>query len=120
MAPPVDLVKAFAVPVPSLVICEMLGVPFADRESFQVNAAQFMVKDQNLRLPILEDPVARTASIPLVLWVCAAVVAHLAGGGGAAVVCAAAAVVPGADGRGQRGVSHSVHDRGKAHARPTP
>src|SRR3954452_1582180 len=31
----------------------------------------------------LEDPRARTASIPIFLWVCAAVVAHLAGGGGA-------------------------------------
>jgi hypothetical protein len=32
---------------------------------------------------ILGDPRARAAGIPLVLWVCAAVVAHLAGGGGA-------------------------------------
>ncbi len=31
----------------------------------------------------LEDPRTRIATIPLVLWVCAAVVAHLAGGGGA-------------------------------------
>jgi cytochrome P450 len=35
MARPVDLVEAFALPVPSLVICEMLGVPYADREQFQ-------------------------------------------------------------------------------------
>ena len=35
MARPVDLVKAFALPVPSLVICELLGVPYADRELFQ-------------------------------------------------------------------------------------
>ncbi|WP_194814167.1 cytochrome P450 [Nocardia sp. XZ_19_385] len=48
MAPPVDLVKAFALPVPSLVICEMLGVPYADRETFQVNSAQFLVRDQTL------------------------------------------------------------------------
>lgn len=33
--PPVDLVEAFARPVPSLVICELLGVPDADREEFQ-------------------------------------------------------------------------------------
>jgi len=32
---PVDLVQAFALPVPSLVICELLGVPYADREEFQ-------------------------------------------------------------------------------------
>ena len=35
MARPVDLVQAFALPVPSLVICELLGVPYADRELFQ-------------------------------------------------------------------------------------
>lgn len=32
---PIDLVKAFALPVPSLVICELLGVPYADRTDFQ-------------------------------------------------------------------------------------
>lgn len=46
LTPPVDLVKEFALPVPSLVICEMLGVPYADRETFQVNSAKFLVKDQ--------------------------------------------------------------------------
>ena len=48
LTPPVDLVKEFALPVPSLVICELLGVPYADRETFQVNSAQFLVKDQTL------------------------------------------------------------------------
>lgn len=48
LTPPVDLVKAFALPVPSLVICELLGVPYADRENFQVNSAKFLVKDQSL------------------------------------------------------------------------
>jgi cytochrome P450 len=33
--PPVDLVTAFAAPVPALVICELLGVPYADRDTFQ-------------------------------------------------------------------------------------
>ncbi|MYS36761.1 cytochrome P450 [Streptomyces sp. KhCrAH-43] len=32
---PVDLVEAFALPLPSLVICELLGVPYRDRELFQ-------------------------------------------------------------------------------------
>jgi cytochrome P450 len=32
---PVDLVRALALPVPSLVICELLGVPYADRDFFQ-------------------------------------------------------------------------------------
>jgi cytochrome P450 len=31
----VDLVSEYALPVPSLVICELLGVPFADRAHFQ-------------------------------------------------------------------------------------
>ncbi|MFI0778787.1 cytochrome P450 [Streptomyces sp. NPDC021212] len=48
LTPPVDLVKEFALPVPSLVICEMLGVPYADRDTFQVNSAKIMVKDQTL------------------------------------------------------------------------
>ncbi|HEV7975310.1 cytochrome P450 [Amycolatopsis sp.] len=48
LTPPVDLVKEFALPVPSLVICELLGVPYADRENFQVNSAKFLVKDQSL------------------------------------------------------------------------
>ncbi|MGH3373835.1 MAG: cytochrome P450 [Actinoallomurus sp.] len=34
-SPPADLVAAFALPVPSLVICELLGVPYADHEFFQ-------------------------------------------------------------------------------------
>jgi len=36
---PVDLVRAFALPIPSLVICELLGVPYADRERFQRDSA---------------------------------------------------------------------------------
>ncbi len=33
--PPVDLVENFALPIPSLVICELLGVPYDDRGDFQ-------------------------------------------------------------------------------------
>jgi cytochrome P450 len=33
--PPVDLVSAFAKPIPAIVICELLGVPYEDRERFQ-------------------------------------------------------------------------------------
>jgi cytochrome P450 len=33
--PPADVVPAFALPVPSLVICELLGVPYTDRDGFQ-------------------------------------------------------------------------------------
>lgn len=37
--PPTDLVEAFALPIPSLVICELLGVPYCDRDDFQRRAA---------------------------------------------------------------------------------
>ncbi|OON79632.1 cytochrome P450 [Streptomyces tsukubensis] len=33
--PPADLVSMFALPVPSMVICELLGVPYADHDFFQ-------------------------------------------------------------------------------------
>ncbi len=36
---PVDLVQEFALPIPSLTICELLGVPYDDREKFQELAA---------------------------------------------------------------------------------
>jgi cytochrome P450 len=36
---PVDLVDAFALPIPSLMICELLGVPYAERAEFQRNSA---------------------------------------------------------------------------------
>lgn len=45
LTPPVDLVREFALPVPLLTICELLGVPYADRGSFQANSAKFMEKD---------------------------------------------------------------------------
>jgi cytochrome P450 len=35
---PTDLVEAFALPVPSLVICRLLGVPYADHGFFQDNS----------------------------------------------------------------------------------
>ncbi|PXY27504.1 cytochrome P450 [Prauserella muralis] len=43
--PPADLVPAFALPVPSLVICELLGVPYADRERFQRDTAELLRLD---------------------------------------------------------------------------
>jgi cytochrome P450 len=48
--PPADLVAHFALPIPSLVICEVLGVPYADRENFQRRSARQL----DLSLPIPE------------------------------------------------------------------
>ncbi|WP_411146802.1 cytochrome P450 [Streptomyces sp. x-80] len=39
---PVDLVEAFALPVPSLVICELLGVPYADHAFFEDRSAKVL------------------------------------------------------------------------------
>ncbi|MDI3406021.1 cytochrome P450 [Streptomyces cavernicola] len=40
--PPADLVTAFAKPIPTIVICELLGVPYEDRTSFQEQIDKFM------------------------------------------------------------------------------
>jgi cytochrome P450 len=40
--PPVDLVGAFALPIPSLVICELLGVPYSDRAEFQGRTSRLL------------------------------------------------------------------------------
>jgi cytochrome P450 len=40
--PPSDLVADFALPIPSLVICELLGVPYADRASFQERTSKLL------------------------------------------------------------------------------
>ncbi|MEV0279116.1 cytochrome P450 [Streptomyces sp. NPDC050610] len=40
--PPADLVTAFAKPIPAIVICELLGVPYQDRGSFQGHVESFM------------------------------------------------------------------------------
>ncbi|MBD0689729.1 cytochrome P450 [Streptomyces sp. CBMA123] len=43
--PPADLVERFALPVPSLAICELLGVPYAERAAFQRNSATLFSLD---------------------------------------------------------------------------
>ncbi|KDN17524.1 cytochrome P450 [Amycolatopsis rifamycinica] len=40
-----DLVQDFALPIPSLVICELLGVPYADRSRFQRQSATLVSTD---------------------------------------------------------------------------
>jgi pentalenic acid synthase len=47
--PPAELVSAFALPVPSMVICALLGVPYADHEFFEGQSRRL------LRGPAVED-----------------------------------------------------------------
>jgi cytochrome P450 len=48
--PPADLVSTFALTIPSLVICELLGVPYDDRDDFQRRSARQL----DLSIPIPE------------------------------------------------------------------
>ncbi|MCE6997811.1 cytochrome P450 [Saccharothrix sp. S26] len=45
---PADLVAGFALPVPSMVICELLGVPYDERESFQRDTAKLLSLDSTM------------------------------------------------------------------------
>ncbi|MDF2265249.1 cytochrome P450 [Streptomyces coacervatus] len=45
---PVDLVEALALPLPSLVICELLGVPYDDHEFFQSKSKVGVRRDASL------------------------------------------------------------------------
>uniref|UniRef100_UPI002FDC6168 cytochrome P450 n=1 Tax=Streptomyces sp. IBSBF 3136 TaxID=2903524 RepID=UPI002FDC6168 len=40
--PPAELVSAFALPVPSMVICDLLGVPYADHEFFEAQSRRLL------------------------------------------------------------------------------
>lgn len=44
---PADLVQDFALPIPSLVICELLGVPYADHERFQRDSSALLNLDSS-------------------------------------------------------------------------
>jgi cytochrome P450 len=46
---PVDLVQALSLPVPSMVICEMLGVPYADHDFFQERTAAIVRRTEDSR-----------------------------------------------------------------------
>lgn len=48
--PPADLVADFALPIPSLVICELLGVPYGDRADFQARTSKLL----DISLPMEE------------------------------------------------------------------
>ncbi|MEU1727557.1 cytochrome P450 [Actinomadura sp. ATCC 39365] len=55
---PADLVSAFALPIPSLVICELLGVPYEDRADFQRRTGRML----DLSLPVEERVAANFES----------------------------------------------------------
>ncbi|MFF5921990.1 cytochrome P450 [Streptomyces flavochromogenes] len=40
--PPAELVSAFALPVPSIVICDLLGVPYEDHDFFEEQSARLL------------------------------------------------------------------------------
>ncbi|MGW7367612.1 cytochrome P450 [Streptomyces sp. NPDC054841] len=40
--PPAELVSAFALPVPSIVICDLLGVPYADHDFFEKQSRRLL------------------------------------------------------------------------------
>lgn len=42
---PVDLVQALALPMPSLVICQLLGVPYTDHDFFQEHSSTMINRD---------------------------------------------------------------------------
>ncbi|WP_328606368.1 cytochrome P450 [Amycolatopsis sp. NBC_00345] len=42
---PADLVSALSLPVPSLVICEQLGVPYGDHDFFQANTSKLLSRE---------------------------------------------------------------------------
>jgi cytochrome P450 len=43
--PPADIVTDFAIPIPTMVICEILGVPYKDRDLFKENTEICMSSD---------------------------------------------------------------------------
>ncbi|MFD7503067.1 cytochrome P450 [Streptomyces sp. NPDC059850] len=56
--PPADLVRSFAQPIPSLVICELLGVPYADRAAFQGwSATLFRIDEDEEKIFAARDAV---------------------------------------------------------------
>ncbi|WP_086847795.1 cytochrome P450 [Amycolatopsis kentuckyensis] len=54
---PADLVSALSLPVPSLVICEQLGVPYAEHEFFQSRSSTLLNREvtQEARMQAVEE-----------------------------------------------------------------
>ena len=55
---PTDLIANFALPIPSMVICELLGVPYGDRHDFQRRSARGL----NFSLPAAERVALRRSN----------------------------------------------------------
>ncbi|MDF5751896.1 cytochrome P450 [Spongiactinospora sp. TRM90649] len=53
--PPADLVTSFALPIPSLVICELLGVPYSDRDEFQRRSNRLL----DISIPLVDRVAAQ-------------------------------------------------------------
>jgi len=49
---PVDLVQAFALPLPSLVICQLLGVPYKDHDFFQDRSGLLPLRTTSAELAV--------------------------------------------------------------------
>jgi cytochrome P450 len=62
---PLDLVEAFALPVPSLVICELLGVPYDDRADFQRRSRDQLSLDHDVteRQTVIDESDAYMAEL---------------------------------------------------------
>ncbi|MEU4097196.1 cytochrome P450 [Streptomyces sp. NPDC026673] len=56
--PSVDLVQAFALPVPAMVICELLGVPYEDRAEFNKHS---VIRFDGTRSRAAREAAARTS-----------------------------------------------------------
>jgi cytochrome P450 len=56
---PVDLVETFALPIPSMVICELLGVPYQDHDLFQHHSRTLASRSAS---PAAGSPTARSAA----------------------------------------------------------
>ncbi|MFY1702600.1 MULTISPECIES: cytochrome P450 [Micromonospora] len=46
VGPPADLVSTFALPLPSMVICHLLGVPYADHDFFQAHSRTLLSRNE--------------------------------------------------------------------------
>jgi cytochrome P450 len=57
--PPADLVERFAIPLPLTMICELMGVPYGDRERFQLWADAYL---STTDLPV-EEKMARLGKL---------------------------------------------------------